>query len=101
VNIPSQILGTIPGWITSVGVVTILGIIVRWQLGLKKLNVAAQQVDVNAAEVRNRDTADERDHIAEEMKALRENVARLREELHNCEEECRKTIDSLRQEVWG
>jgi hypothetical protein len=43
-----ELLGTIPGWITSAGVIAILGIVVRWQLGLRKLSIAAQQVDVNA-----------------------------------------------------
>jgi hypothetical protein len=55
-SIPTELLGTIPGWITSAGVIAILGIVVRWQLGLRKLSIAAQQVDVNAAEVRNKDT---------------------------------------------
>jgi hypothetical protein len=100
-SIPTELLGTIPGWITSAGVIAILGIVVRWQLGLRKLSIAAQQVDVNAAEVRNKDTADARGHIAEEMKALRANVASLRDELHTCEEDCRVTVDKLRQEVWG
>jgi hypothetical protein len=35
-SIPSELLGTIPGWITSAGVIAILGIVVRWQLGLRR-----------------------------------------------------------------
>jgi hypothetical protein len=86
----------------SLGVLLgILGIIVRWQLGLKKIAVAAQQVEVSANEVRNKDAADQRDHIAEEMTALRDNVASLRAELHACEDECRVKIDKLTEELWG
>jgi molecular chaperone DnaK (HSP70) len=94
-------MGTIPGWITSAGVVAILGIVVRWQLGLKRFAVAAQQVDVSAQEVRTRDDADKRDHIAEEMGELRKNVAGLREELHKCEDECADKIKKLHDELWG
>jgi chromosome segregation ATPase len=101
VTVPQELLGTIPGWITSAGVVAMLGLIVRWQLGLKKLSVEAQQVDVNAAEVRSKDAADKRDHIAEEMSALRANIATLREELHACEDECAEKIKKLHDEIWG
>jgi hypothetical protein len=101
VSIPQEILGTIPGWITSAGVLGILGLVIRWQLGLKKLAIEAQQVSVNAKKVDNEDRADARDHIAEEMVALRNNVKSLREELHTCEEDCRQKIEALREELWG
>lgn len=93
-TIPQEIIGTIPGWITSAGVISILGIVLKWQLGLKKIGLESQQLA-------NADRADARDHIAEEMVALRMNVASLREELHACEEECRVHIDKLTQELWG
>jgi len=69
-----SIFGTLPGWITSAGVLSILGIIVRWHLGQRKLQIEAQQVEVNALGVRNTDEADIRDHYAEEVKQLREQL---------------------------
>lgn len=56
-TIPQELLGTIPGWITSAGVVTLIGIVLRYRLGWRKLSDA--------------DDADIRDHYALEVAALR------------------------------
>lgn len=56
-TIPQEIIGTIPGWITSAGVVTLIGIVLRYRLGWRKLGDA--------------DDADIRDHYAQEVAALR------------------------------
>jgi hypothetical protein len=100
VTVP-DILGTIPQWITAGGVMGFFGMLIRWHLGQRKLSIEARKVEVTAAEIANRDKADERDHFSEEMSALRENVSRLREELHTCEEECAAKIKVLQEEVWG
>lgn len=92
--IPTELLGTIPGWITSAGVITILGIVLRYRLGWKKLSIE-EQATANA------DRADARDHISEEMVSLRENIASLRKELRSCEAECADKIKALQEELWG
>lgn len=96
-----DILGTIPQWITAGGVLTFLGLLIRWHLGLRKIAVQANEVEVHATQAANADRADARDHIAEEMGELRKNVSSLRAELHQCEEDCRQQIERLQKEVWG
>lgn len=56
-GIPQEVLGTIPGWITSAGIVTILGVVLRYRLGWRKQTLG--------------DDADIRDHYAQEVAALR------------------------------
>lgn len=69
-NLPAW-AGTLPGWITSAGVVGLLGLLLRYQLGRQKLQIDAAQVDINAQQIANTDEADIRDHYAEEVKELR------------------------------
>jgi hypothetical protein len=70
------IVGTIPGWITSAGVVAILGLVLRWQLGLRKLKIEAAQVEITAQQVHDADEADIRDHYANEVEQLRDRLDR-------------------------
>lgn len=79
VPILPQILGTIPGWITAGGVVTILGIVLKHHLGLRRLKIEADQVEVTGRGIRNADEADIRDHYAEEVRQLRERLDRQAE----------------------
>lgn len=98
--------GTVPGWITSAGVLGILGIVVRWQLGLRKLNVEAQQVSVNAQQVHNADEADIRDHYAQEVAVLRQRLdekdERHREAMATADlrhDQCIKSRDDMRKRL--
>lgn len=93
-SIPQELLGTIPGWITSAGVIALLGIVLRYRLGSRRLSIEGQKQH-------DADAADRRDHIAEEMAALRTNISLLRKELHDCEEQCREQIRDLQEELWG
>lgn len=56
-SIPHELLGTIPGWITSAGVLTLIGLVLRYRLGWRGQTMA--------------DDADIRDHYAQEVAALR------------------------------
>lgn len=96
-----DLIGTIPQWLTFGGVATILGIVLRYRLGLRKLAVEADQVKVNARQVDNADAADVRDHFAEE-------IQNLRAELQRCEADCDRRIGiaearirALDEELWG
>lgn len=60
-------LGTVPGWITSGGIMGILGLLIYWQLGNRKISVDS---DVQ----QNVDKADIRDHYADEVAALRKRL---------------------------
>jgi predicted nucleic acid-binding Zn-ribbon protein len=64
--------GTLPGWVTALSSGGILACLVRRELGLKKLEIEAQQVNVTARQVEDARDADIRDHYADEVKALRE-----------------------------
>ena len=68
-------LGTIPGWITAGGMVALLTVVVRRELGLKKIAVEAEQVHVNARQVENEDDADIRKHWAGEVQRLQDALA--------------------------
>lgn len=97
--------------------VTICGIVVRWQLGLKKISVEAAQVEVTAQKVHDEDEADIRDHYANEVRQLRQRLddqsrrhrvaMSLKERQHRIERkadedrhrECMKDNDELRDKV--
>lgn len=59
-NIPQAVLGSIPQWITAGGMVGVGGMFLRFILGRKRLT--------------NADTADLRDHYAEELTSLRKQI---------------------------
>lgn len=93
--IPNELLGTIPGWITGASSLAILTLIVRWQLGLKKIAVEAEQVEVNARVAGNANIADIRDHYAQELARLNQVVEKITAE----HEECKRERDQYRKEV--
>lgn len=62
-----EALGTVPGWITSGGIMGILGLLIYWQLGNKKIGVDST-LAVNV------DRADIRDHYAGEVASLRNRI---------------------------
>lgn len=63
-------LGTLPGWITSVSVVGMLGIMVRGYLGKGRLAIDAKQVNVTAE-------GKLREHYANELGSLREQIIKM------------------------
>jgi phage shock protein A len=99
-------LGSLPAWISSGALLTILAIVVRWQLGLRRLRVEADQVQVNARQVDHADEANVRDHYAREVAALRtridEQAERHRQSLDRYDkrhEACEKERAELRREL--
>lgn len=62
-NLP-PFVGTLPGWITSIGVVSLLAIVARVYLGRVKLAIDATKVKIE-------DEENIRDHYASEVAALR------------------------------
>lgn len=73
-NALEPFIGTIPQWITAAGVVSFLGLLVRWRLGERKLAIEATSVNVRAREVEGVERADLRDHYAEELSSLRSQI---------------------------
>ncbi len=97
--IPHEMVGTIPGWITAAGSISILGVVLRYRLGWRKLDVEAQAVQVTAANVRE---ADIRDHYADEVKRLSEWVAAVDAAYEDCKrerEDARAEAHKFRQQV--
>jgi hypothetical protein len=56
--------------------VAIFGLVVRWQLGLRKLKIEAAAVEITAQQVHDADEADIRDHYAHEVEQLRDRLDR-------------------------
>jgi hypothetical protein len=97
----NDLLGTIPQWLTA--------------LGIGSFFVALLRRDVQVRGLRNADTADIRDHYADELKALRDrlDIADKRyleamkladsrwEESNRRHEECVKEREDLRDELTG
>lgn len=99
----TSVLGTLPGWITSGGVLMMIGLLLRWQ-------IQNRQIDTG-------DNANIRDHYAKEVASMRESLhkqsQRFREDLDAMDkryremllaseqrhEECLADRDGLRQEV--
>lgn len=88
------IVGTIPQWGMFATTATILGIIVRWQLGLRKLSVDAQQVEVNAHTAANINEADIRDHYAKEVERLTEKLENKDQHFAALENHWRNMLDA-------
>jgi hypothetical protein len=110
-TIPSEILGTIPGWITAV--TTVAGFVwafLRFGLGWRKISVEAHQVDVNATNALNTHTAKELQSLRDQITAMgkhqlereREIDDRWRKALGESEErhdECVKQREELGRKV--
>jgi hypothetical protein len=99
IGLPQELLGTIPGWITSGGVIAGLGILVKRELGLKKLSI-----DSSAQEATSESAI--RDHYSKEVARLTSNLteleARYRKLLDESEarhEKCVGDRDALREQV--
>jgi hypothetical protein len=93
---------TLPQWVTASGVVGLLYVFVYRQLGIKKLDVEAQQVQVNAQTAADANEADIRDHYAQEVKRYSDELARILERLRKVDqehEECKRERDQYRNEV--
>lgn len=56
--------GTLPGWITATGITTLVGVVLHFILGRRKLGIDEKKID-------NENEADIRDHFAEEISGLR------------------------------
>jgi hypothetical protein len=69
-----DLLGTIPSWITSAGILTMLGLLLRWQIQNRQIGAG--------------DTANIRDHYAKE-------VASLRASLHSQANQFRQDLDAM------
>jgi hypothetical protein len=68
--------GSLPNWITASGVVALLTVYVKRELGLRRLDIQADRVQIEAKKVRNADEADIRDHYADEVQQLRDAIER-------------------------
>lgn len=97
--------GTLPGWITSGGVIGILALFLRYNLGIRKLRIEAGRVEVEANEVSDRDEADIRDHYADEVRQLRERLDRQSERHREIlaasdlkHEDCQRDREQLRED---
>ncbi len=92
--VPAELLGTIPGWITSASVVTLLTLLLRWQVLNRKLGLdgtaqkAAYDVDVlgrlltRVTELEGRLT-DEQRHCEERIKEVENRYDEELQELSN------------------
>lgn len=96
--IPHEILGTIPGWITSAGVLSLLGLYFRFYTQNRKLSLDgdAKLRDHYAQEVERL-----REFSAKEIAALREQLAKqatqFREDLQNLENRYRRMLDEAEE----
>lgn len=91
-SISHEFLGTLPGWITAAGMATLAGKVLSYKLGIKKVEVDAEQVRVTAQTTSNSDI---RDHYAQEVSRLVEVVKEATRE----NEDCRRERDELHMKV--
>lgn len=81
-DLPAGFLGTLPGWITASSSATLLGLFWRYKLGLAKVQVEAQNVQVEGKKVEQAEDADIRDHWAQEITRL-QNMLTEQDKRHN------------------
>lgn len=98
-------LESVRPWISPTALVAILGFVIKWQYGLRKLAIEARRVEITADEVEHKDGADIRDHYADEVRRLGtrldEQSERHRQILAAAEErheECKRERDALRDD---
>lgn len=86
-----ELLGTIPQWFTVAGVASILGIVLRYRLGWKRLNIEDQKQ-------KDTDEADIRDHYADEVRQLRDKLdkqsGQFRRDLTDLEDRYRGLLEA-------
>jgi hypothetical protein len=98
-------LESVRPWISPVALCAILGLVVRWQYGIRKLRIEARRVEITGEEVVHKDEADIRDHYAEEVRQLRERLDAQAErhrvilaEAEDRHEQCKRERDDLRDD---
>lgn len=69
-------LGTLPQWLMF-GVLSVIGLYVRWNLGAGKLKIDAKSVEVTADQVAANAEDALRNHYSGELKSLREQVMNM------------------------
>jgi septal ring factor EnvC (AmiA/AmiB activator) len=85
-----DLMGTVPQWISAAALVSLLGVIFKYRLGVKQLI--------------NVDTADIRDHYAEELKRKTDEIERVEQRQHACEareQALRERVRELEDELAG
>jgi flagellar motility protein MotE (MotC chaperone) len=88
--IPMDFVGTLPGWITAGSMVTLLGLILRYRLGSRKLDLEKNaQIQVDEQSIR--------DHYAKEVARLTQKLddqsTAFRKDLLDIEERYRKLLE--------
>lgn len=68
-------VGTLPAWISASTLLGIFGVLVRRELGLKKIEVEADQVNVSARKIETDEAANIREHWAGEVQRLQDALA--------------------------
>lgn len=98
-------LESVRPWISPVALTGILGIVLSHRLGLLKVKVEADRVEVQAREVDHKDDADIRDHYADEVAALRKRLdeksdehRRILREAEDRHDQCKRERDELRDD---
>lgn len=67
-------LGSVPAWITASSIATYLGLWIKRELGLKRLDVAAEEVRIQAKKLANEDDEILMGHWEREVGALRDKL---------------------------
>jgi hypothetical protein len=86
----ADFLGTLPGWITAAGVAAILGVVLRYRLGVGRLNLEGRkQDDANEKDIR--------DHYSEELGR----VVQRQIECEKREAQLRGRVSQLENDILG
>lgn len=93
-GIPQELIGTIPGWITSAGMVTIVVTLLKNRVRFKELD---DKRDLATHEREDKRDVDIRVHYAEEL----ERVISRQRECEKREEELRRRVNELENDILG
>ena len=100
-NLPSW-AGTLPNWITAGGILTFLGLLLKYRLGTGELGIKARQVLVEGERVDDEAEDRLRKHFSEELTRLAQIATKAVEDLEAAKErqrECEKREEALRLRV--
>ncbi len=105
-----DIMGTIPGWIGTGGIMGLLALAIFYLLNSRKIGVDEKRVGIERETQQDKDKADIRDHYAAEVASLRDRIdkqaerhgvnvaaieARYKKMLDDAEDRYRKSIEEV------
>lgn len=99
--IPTEFIGTLPGWITALCSAGGLGLVVKFYLGHRAMNIKADEVRLEGRKIDNAEEANLRAHWKDEVESLRralhEQAETYKTQLTSIQESFKASLDAAEE----